>query len=210
MRAFLRHLDGRRGLKYVVRVSAGSDRARYVVKVHRVAPGPPAAVESAPEAVYFVDRRTGDVERASAAPLARGVGALAEELRIAATGAAERKPAGGGIRLGDLPRPGRLLHRTSWVLGPGEALRFMAREGPTFGLGRIRVRPPGALHVRRRKLPNAPGRGGEGTARYEYTIRLAPGARRFAAVDVTTSGRSPGRSDPDWAFSFRISVDGTR
>ena len=93
---------------------------------------------------------------------------------------------------------------------PGETLRFATRENHIYGVGEFRLEPKGGLEVHRKLIdPAVAGRLGAPSL-YEYTLKLPADAKPGSTVRVATGGHFQTRNDPDWAFSFAVSVGSGR
>ncbi len=108
--------------------------------------------------------------------------------------------------LGILEKPGKVLAGTRQVLRPGGTLRFITRENQIWGLGEVRVDPPGALEVRRSPLGRCDPTLAGGSSFVEYAFRAPSGAPAGSLVRVSAEGRVQTRSNPNWAFEFTVEI----
>lgn len=135
--------------------------------------------------------------------------AAAAPANAAANVDAARKPAARGVvDLGMLSTPGSTL-KGGETLGAGQTLRFTTAENQItgiYGAGSITSTPAG-LQVKSRELkPRPPGVMG-GRNVMEYTFQVPKNAKPGTVYTLTTNpGMGPAGHNPDFKFSFTITV----
>jgi len=111
------------------------------------------------------------------------------------------------IDLGYLAVPGETLANATFVLVPGQTLRFQNDVNQIFGVSDLDhvAGPSEQLRVRSRIVAERDGGAGD-TTREELTVTVAGDALVGSEHTLVTITPYQVRNDPDWAFSFFVVV----